>query len=82
MTDTSVDVVQGSERDAEEKGPSLIEQISDFYKGVKSQRRRLSRARNLIKPIEGEEPSAAQFADWLAARQGLDGLALPDDELD
>lgn len=82
MTDTSTDVVQGSESGAEGKGPSLGERISAFYREVRRQRRRLSRARNLIKPIAGEEPDAADYADWLEAHDGLDGLTLPEAELD
>jgi hypothetical protein len=59
----------------------LTERFRAFEKRLRGHARRLSRAKNLLAEIEGAEPSAKDFADWLALRDGLDGLDLGEPDL-
>ncbi len=61
---------------------TIAEDISALLTRIRSRRRRLSRAKNLLKAVDGKTPAAADYEAWLDVVQGLDGYELGDGEAD
>ncbi len=84
MTDTASDVDNGSTDPGadDESTPTVGEAVGALLTKIRSRRRRFSRAKNLLKDLDGKEPDAADFEAWLEARSGLDGFELGVEEVD
>lgn len=62
--------------------PTISADVSALLTKVRSHSRRLSRVKNLLKKIDGEEPRTEDYEIWLEVWQGLDGLDVAIDEID
>jgi hypothetical protein len=80
MSESPADSKDGEEANKPE--PTLAENIQVLLKDVRSQSRRFSRVKNLLKGVAMRDPRAADYEDWLALHQGLDGYELGISELD
>ncbi len=85
MTRTHSRAVQPDTSTNDAESP-LSDDIASLLKQVRSLSRRLSRAKNLLGPIKGKDladkDAAAHYEAWLEVHSGLEGLELPDTELD
>lgn len=80
MTDSAPETNQDPS-DGDET-PTVADDVGDLLTAIRSHRRRFSRAKNLLKPVDGKSPQPADFEDWLAAVRGLEGYELGVPEVD